>query len=465
MSDCQWQFMSQKDKVIDLQNKPARKADTGSAAVSPVGSGKAALATGPRGPGPKPGARLVVETVFPPGDTPLAGPNSNSTGLGTQNPTFALASAAHLNRRHWGLIYGLFLLVLLPVLAAATYLYTVAEDQYASTTGFTVRQQEGGGASAFLSGLAGFAGTGGSSDTDILYEFTQSQEIVSRIDTKLDLRSHYAQHWATDKLFSIWPNADIEDLQWFWSRIVRISYDKSAGMIEIRVLAFDPAYAQAVAQEIVAESQTMINDLSNTARADATRYAKMDLNEALMRLKGAREALTEFRTRTRIVDPAADLQGRLGVMNNLQQQLAQALISYDLLLENSRAADPRLQQAEQRIAVIRARISSERDAFATGGDDVGAVGDDYPSLIAEFERLTVDRVYAEETYRASLAAVDIARAKAARLSRYLATFIEPTLAQSTQYPKRGLLIGLTMLFMILAWSILALIYYSIRDRR
>jgi capsular polysaccharide transport system permease protein len=152
-------------------------------------------------------------------------------------------------------------------------------------------------------------------------------------------------------------------------------------------------------------------------------------------------------------------------MNNLQQQLAQALISYDLLLENSRAADPRLQQAEQRIAVIRARISSERDAFATGGDDVGAVGDDYPSLIAEFERLTVDRVYAEETYRASLAAVDIARAKAARLSRYLATFIEPTLAQSTQYPKRGLLIGLTMLFMILAWSILALIYYSIRDRR
>ncbi|WP_260107663.1 hypothetical protein [Phaeobacter inhibens] len=65
------------------------------------------------------------------------------------------------------------------------------------------------------------------------------------------------------------------------------------------------------------------------ARADAMRYARADLDEALERLKDARQSLTSFRTRTRIVDPEADIQGRMGVMNNLQQQLAEALIQYE----------------------------------------------------------------------------------------------------------------------------------------
>ncbi|KUF08992.1 hypothetical protein [Pseudoponticoccus marisrubri] len=370
-----------------------------------------------------------------------------------------------MRKRHWGLISGLVLLVLAPLVLVAVYLFTVAEDQYASVTGFTVRQEEGGSATDFLGGIDLFAGAGGSSDADILFEFIQSQKIVETIDARLDLREYYAQHWETDKVFSLWPDASIEDLLWYWKRVVRISYDQGAGLIELEVLAFDPEYARALATEIVAESQAMINQLAAAAREDATRYARADLDDALERLKTAREALTAFRTRSQIVDPEADIQSRMGVMNNLQQQLAEALIEYDLLRETSNANDPRVTQVQRRIAVIRERIASERETFASGADDVGALRDDYPSLIAEFESLTVDREYAEETYRAALTALDVARAKADRRSRYLATYVEPTLAESAEYPQRYVLTGLTALFLFLAWSILALVYYSIRDRR
>lgn len=78
-----------------------------------------------------------------------------------------------------------------------------------------------------------------------------------------------------------------------------------------------------------------MNDLNATARADAISFAEADLEVALGRLRSAREALTAFRTRTQIVDPESDLQGRMGVLNNLQQQLAEALIDYDLLSENT----------------------------------------------------------------------------------------------------------------------------------
>ncbi len=450
------------DRIADDTDAP-KTAET--AAEKPVVAAK--RASGPHSPGPKPGSANLEERVLGKGETLPALVDEEGKELITSE----VAEPANMKTRHWGQLFSFLVFVIGPIVLVAGYLFAVAEDQYSSTTGFSVQREEGAAASDFLGIIPGLVGGGsGASDTDVLYEFIQSQEIVRRIDAELDLRGHYSQHWkgmpwATDKVFSIWPDADIEDLLWFWKRIVRISYDKSTGLIELRVFAFDPDFAQAVGREIVGESQAMINMLSNTAREDATRYAIADLDEALERLKAAREALTAFRTRTQIVDPEADLQSRLGVMSNLQQQLAQALIDYDLLLNTANAEDPRVRQAARRISVIRERIGSERESFTSDDTSNGAVGEDYPTLIAEFERLTVDREYGEETYRAALAALDVARATAARQSRYLATYIEPTKAESSEYPKRWIILGLCVLFLTMAWSIGALIYYSIRDRR
>ena len=375
-----------------------------------------------------------------------------------------LAAPATMRRRHWGLMLSFVVLVLVPLGALIFYLWNVAEDQYSSTTGFTVRQEESTSATDVLGGLAQFTGTNTGSDSDILYEFIQSQEIVATVDAKLDLRGHYARPWPQDFLFALWPEATIEDLLWYWQRMVRISYDQTTGLVEVRVLAFDPDMAQAVSRAIVAESQSMINDLNTQAREDAMRYAREDLEEAVDRLKQAREALTQFRSRTQIVDPAADLEGRMGVMSNLQQQLAEALIEYDLVRETTSASDPRVIQALRRIEVIRERIVLERQSFASADPESGGLDEDYPELIAEFESLSVDREFAEETYRASLAAFELARDNAARQSRYLATYISPTRAQTSEFPQRAVLAGLAALFLLMAWSILSLIYYSIRDR-
>ena len=194
------------------------------------------------------------------------------------------------------------------------------------------------------------------------------------------------------------------------------------------------------------------------------RFAETDLEAAITRLRLAREALTQFRTETQIVDPESDLQGRTGVLNNLQQQLAEALIEFDLLSENTtNDNDPRLVQAQRRIEVIRDRIDQERQNFATG--DVGRDGQDYPTLIARYEGLIVDREFAEGSYRAALTALDAARTNAARQSRYLAVYIRPTIPESAEFPRRDVIAGMALLFLILGWATAALIYYSIRDRQ
>lgn len=375
-----------------------------------------------------------------------------------------LASKAKRKKRHWGLMLAFLVIVLLPVAVTVWYLHERAEDQYASTIAFTVRSEDVSSASDLLGGIApALGGSSSSGDADILYEFIRSQALVQQVDDTLDLRSLYARNVDQDPIFHFHPEGTIEDLTQYWLRMVRTSYDAASGLMELRVLAFDPDEAQQVAQTIFDKSTVMINALSAIAREDATRYAREDLDLAVERLKQAREALTAFRISSEIVDPTADVQGQMGLLNLLQEQQVSALIEFDLLSNSTREGDPRLEQARRRIDIIDERIRQERQKFGVGGS-----GDDtesYAETIAGFERLTVDREFAEQAYAAALLGYDAARAEANRQSLYLAAYIEPTKAERPEFPNRPLIIGIVALFSFLIWAILSLAYYALRDRR
>ena len=400
----------------------------------------------------------------PPAETPKRGPQGKQKRkLGQKTvKTRPLAEAARMRPRHWGVLASFIALVILPLFVVAIYLWAVADDRYGSTTGFSVRQSDDQSSSSILGGLAQFAGGSSSSDTDVLYEFIRSQNLALAIDKKLHLRQYFSSYWKSDPVFALKPNATAEDLHDYWDRVVRVTYGQGNNLLQVDVHTFTPEMAQKIAQEIVSESTKMVNGLNDVAREDAIRYADADLKKALSQLREAREKLTEFRTRTQIVDLQADIQGRMGVTNNLQQQLAQELVALDQTLASTSADDPRVTQAKRRIQAIRDRIATERKNLAT--TVVPGTGKDYPALMSEFEGLTVDQQFAEQVYRAALTARDAAYDNAQRQTRYLATYIKPTLADSPEYPQRGLIFGLAALFLLLGWGIMVLIYYSIRDR-
>ncbi len=370
----------------------------------------------------------------------------------------AAPGSARMQGRHRGALASFVLLVLLPLAALAWYLWGVAEDQYASVTSFSVRREDQASPMQLLGGFAGLS-SGSSSDTDILYEFIRSQDMVARIDARLNLRGMYGRP-GPDPVFTLPADATVEDLRDHWQRMVRISYDQGDGIIEVTALAFTPEGAQQLAGAILEESTAMINELSAAARADATRHAQEELDRAMVRLQAARAALTAFRSTHQIVDPEADLQSRMGVIDRLNTQLAEALVELDMLLQDTGAGDPRVRLRRDKIAVIEARIAAERSKFSSGS---GAEA--YATVVGEFERLTVEREFAEQAYLSALAAHDAARAEAQRQSRYLAAHVRPTLAQTAEYPQRLRITALAGLFLLLGWSVLTLIAWSVRDRR
>ena len=382
------------------------------------------------------------------------------------------ARAARMRARHYAVIGSFVACVVLPVLVTGWYLWTRAEDRYASYAGFSVRTEEIGSALELLGGVAEMTGSS-SSDTDILYQYIQSQELVAKVDQELDLRTMWSRPgWSwfdsdDDPVFAYHPPGTIEDLTDYWSNMVKVYSDSGTGLVDLEVQAFRPEDAQAIAQMIYDESSDMINRISAIAREDATRYAREELDRSVERLKAAREATTRFRNRTQIVDPAASIQSQMGILSSLQAQLAQTLIDIDILRQTASDSDPRLTQLERRADVIEERMVEERQKLGIGSAGAGSEQgtDAFADLVGEYERLMVDQQFAEQSYTAALAAYDSALAEAQRQTRYLAAHVQPTRAEVARFPDRIHLLILTAAFCLLGWAMLVLLGYSIRDRR
>ncbi|MBD3665152.1 capsule biosynthesis protein [Sulfitobacter sp. TSTF-M16] len=381
-------------------------------------------------------------------------------GAGVRNVK-PVAKPARPRRRHFFLFLSFLAVVVIPAAVASFYLWTRAADQYASNLAFSVRTEEQSSAIELLGGITELSGSS-SSDTDILYAYLTSQELVSKVDARVDLRDIWSKPGVDqDPIFAFDPDGTIEDLQSHWERKISIVYDSGTGLIDLEVLAFDPQDALHIAEVVLDECGEMINGLSQLAREDAISFTREELESSLERLKVARKNLTQFRNRNQLVDPAIDTQNQMGLLTSLQAQLAEALIEYDLLQDTTRESDPRIAQSERRIEAINERIASERRKLGLGDDEEG---DAFADIVGEFEGLMVDREYAERAYNGALAAHDGALAEVRKQSRYLAAHVKPTLAQKAEYPQRTKIMGLWLLFAFFAWAIICLVYYSVRDR-
>ncbi len=369
-----------------------------------------------------------------------------------------MLSAAHRRgARHWGLMLSFAAWVVAPLVIAAWYFLAQAAPQYASHVGFVVRSEDMQSPLSMLGGLADLPGSE-AADAAILNNFVQSQDILLRVAQVQDLSVAFNSE--QDPVFSLGHDQRVEALLSHWKRRVTVYLDTQSGMIEVRVIAFDAAAARAIATQIFDESARLVNQLSQQAREDATRFSKAEAERAFDRLRKARQALLAFQARVQIIDPRADIRGQMAVLQSLQSKLVNARVDLALLQENQRPNASKLAQAMAEIAVLNQMVQQERDRLGQVGAEEG-----YADVLAEFEALSIEREFAETTYLAAQAAHDAALAEAQRKTRYLARYLGPTIAETAEYPKSGLwLLGLAAV-LLGSWGICAVGFYAMRDRR
>lgn len=371
------------------------------------------------------------------------------------------ARAARLRKRHVAALISFAFCVCLPVLLAAGYLWLRAADQYASTVAFSVRSEEPSSGLEMLGGIADLSGSN-ASDSDILYDFLRSQQLVAEVQNELDVAAMWARP-AKDWIFAYGLSGTIEDLHDHWGRMIEVSHDTTRGIIEVRARAFDAQEATQINEAILERATELINDINNIAREDAVRYALGDLQRSKTRLAQARRDMTEFRVQHQIVDPSVDMSTQSTLLATLEAQLTETLIEIEMLSANDRRSDARLKEARFRANVLTDRIAQQRTDRVLGRDAVGNTG--MAALYGQYEELLVEVAFAEESHQLARVGFEAALSEARRNTRYLAAHITPTKAQQSRFPERGLILSVIALGAFLSWALLALVGFSFLDRR
>jgi capsular polysaccharide transport system permease protein len=328
---------------------------------------------------------------------------------------------------------------LVPAALVAFYLGFVMSAQYTAYAQFAVIS----GASASsdpiskLTGLSGFQQT---QDAMIVINYLQSPALVAELEQKAELGKRFSRS-DVDWLSRFHGTESFDKLAKYWRKQIKVNAESVSGIITIKVSAFSPEDALAIAKAVVAASERTINAMSLRAVRDATAEAEDELKRAEQRLQEIRIALLNLRNAQSTLDPHRTADGLAKLAAELR--LERAHLEDDASAakrSNIEETAPQMQLLRVKIEVISNQISDlDRLVTATAEAKSAATISD---KMTSFDRLETDHNIAEKRYTTALQTFERARLNAESKKVYLGTFAPPLLPHDVSWPSHRLLTAL-----------------------
>lgn len=377
----------------------------------------------------------------------------NLTGGG-----FAVRKGAEAFR--WLTIISFWLLVGIPGGLAVAYYGYFASDQYRVDVQFTVA----GGEPILADGLTAITGIPSITiiqDIQIVTNFLQSRAAVEKIQEKIDLRAKYSSAEA-DWVARFNPSKPIEKFVRYWQNMISVAIKLPGGIVDFRVRAFSPEDARAIAQAAIEVSEELVNDLNQRQNNDAVRNAEQDVERASKRLMEARIALEQARNTAGILDVSATIQSLNTLINELRSGALKMQQEYQAQLRVVSETAPQMRNLRSRIETTNAQIL-ELEAQLTSTRRSVDSDNTLALSMTRFAVLDLERQIAERLYAGAISTLEVARITAERKRMYLNTFVQPSLPQEAQYPRRVLFSVGVVAGLLALWGALLGIVSVIRN--
>lgn len=362
-----------------------------------------------------------------------------------------------------GLLSSFILMVLVPTIAAGLYYGLMASDVYVSEAKFAVRgsgEKLPSSSSAALSMFSSLSSMNSNQEAYVLANYIQSRPLIEKMEKQVGVRDIFTRP-DIDPLSRLSADAPAERLRRYWDKMVVASIDNLSGVLNLEVRAFRPQDALAIAQAILVESETLVNDISRRKRTDTVAFAREEVARAEKRLKDARVAIEKFRNASGTLDPVKSAEATSRVLIALRTQ--------KMDFENEIATARRtLSESSPSVQVLSSRLKATSDQIATIESQLtskGEGGGDNPASrkLARYEGLELEREFAEKVYILTLAALERSRIEADRQQIYLVTFVPPGLAERSLFPNRPAATAVVFACAIAIWSVLSLLVAAVKD--
>ena len=348
-------------------------------------------------------------------------------------------------------------LILVPSILSMTYYYAVASDQYQSEAHFVVRSPAKSDVSGGMSFLVQLGIVKSQDDSFIVQDYITSRDALRALAAKIPLAEFYNRDEADfiARYPSILYGRKEEQFYKYFKQMVSVIHADKTGITVLKADAFRPEDAHRITETLLSLSEDLVNKINRRLQTDAIASSKSELEVAQSRVIAAQAAITEFRNREMIVDPQQSAVALSDLLANFSAELA-AVQAQIAELKVSASGSPQINSLLRKAAALTQQISEERSKIAKDSGGLAA-------RIAAYERLVLEREFANRMLGAAEVELLRARAEAARQLLYLERIVQPNTPDHAILPKRARVVVTILVINVLLFGLAWLVFAGVKE--
>lgn len=350
------------------------------------------------------------------------------------------------------------LIVILPTLLTAIYLYAIASDQYESSADFVVRKSDTPSTGEGVGQLLGFSVSNltGSSDAYVVEQYLLSHNAVDKLRAQNGLVAMF-RHQGIDIFDRLWSaDPTPESLLKYFRKQVSINADETTGITHLSVRTFRPEDSLVLARKLLAMGEEQVNAINARTYADAVKQAQHNFEEANHRLSQIETQLTNYRREREDIDPAETTKAKIAMISGLTGNLTIAQARLQAMRATISINSPQYQAMKHQVQTLQAQVNAHADSIA-GGEHSTA------NHLGEYEKLMIRRQETAQIFAAADIQLQQARAEAKRQQLYLIRVVEPNLPVKSEFPQRAKILFTVFASLFFAYAIGWLLWAGVKE--
>ena len=350
--------------------------------------------------------------------------------------------------------------VVIPTFLAVIYFGFIASDIYISESRFIVRSPDKQSASPFSALLKGTGFSASQDDAYTVQDYILSRDALTSLNENLNFKNAFSSSkvdiFSRFSGITFWDKS-FEALYLYYQNQVEIELDADSSITTLTVKSYTAEDAYHINEQLIQMSEALVNKLNEVAKTDMISFATEEVNIAEKKAKAAALALSSYRNQKGVVDPEMQTSVELEQVVNLQNELitAQAKLAQ---LQAFAKDNPQIPSLQLQIKGLETEIATQTKQVV-GGDQSLA------KKAAQYQRLALDREFADKQLASTLASLEIARNDAQRKQLYLERIVQPNLPDKAMQPKRLRAIITAFVLGMIVWGVLAMLIAGVREHQ
>ncbi|MEO8281119.1 MAG: hypothetical protein ABI564_15580 [Ideonella sp.] len=351
--------------------------------------------------------------------------------------------------------------VLIPFTLSAIYFGLIASDVYISESRFVVRTPQRMQQPSVIGALLqGSSFTRAQDDAFTVHDYIQSRDALLELDRQHRLKAVFTK--PEIDLFNRFPGPlasdNFESFFKYYADHVSVEFDAASSITTLRVRSFQPDTSLAINASLLALSERLVNKINDRGRKDMIQYAAAEVAEAETKAKGAALAVATYRNQRAVFDPERQSALQLQQVSKLQDDLIATKLQLAQISSLS-PQNPQIGALQKRVAGLEANMAAEMAKVAGGGANT------FSNKAADYERLQLERTFAERQVASALTSLENARNEARRQQLYLERVVQPNLPDYALEPRRLRNVLATLLLGLIGWGIASMLLSGVKEHQ